>query len=269
MSDFTAIGQYVTEAKNLLDAIKGGAVRVMQTQFDALKASILERGNAAISKIQNDAQMALNQVSTSEEMLNSIGFTALNINDDFSLWTEMNNSRGERQEWPVNMAFYNDSAKYARDLLTPEKISVPSGVAPNLRPTVVQELIEYAGFGGEQFPRGGFNVLKMTANGSSLDKVINLGFAGFNTESYGGLTYMLYVRSPKTNNRWERLIYFMNRHDGGFEGRGFVYHATKFDFEAGDEIYIALPTLTAGYYPAGVLHGLLPNEPRARYHATN
>lgn len=36
MSDFTAIGQLVTEARNLLDSIKGGAIRTMQTQFDAL-----------------------------------------------------------------------------------------------------------------------------------------------------------------------------------------------------------------------------------------
>ncbi|EGU43289.1 hypothetical protein [Vibrio splendidus] len=36
MSDFTAIGQLVNEARNLLDSIKGGAIRVMQTQFDAL-----------------------------------------------------------------------------------------------------------------------------------------------------------------------------------------------------------------------------------------
>ena len=34
MSDFTAIGQLVTEARNLLDSIKGGAIRTMQTTFD-------------------------------------------------------------------------------------------------------------------------------------------------------------------------------------------------------------------------------------------
>ncbi|MFL7030757.1 hypothetical protein [Vibrio cyclitrophicus] len=39
MSDFTAIGQLVTEARNLLDSIKGGAIRTMQTQFDTLKQS--------------------------------------------------------------------------------------------------------------------------------------------------------------------------------------------------------------------------------------
>ncbi|MCY9828595.1 hypothetical protein [Vibrio chagasii] len=40
MSDFTAIGQLVTEARNLLDSIKGGALRKMETQFDALKVQL-------------------------------------------------------------------------------------------------------------------------------------------------------------------------------------------------------------------------------------
>lgn len=36
MSDFIVIGQMVTEARNLLDSIKGGAIRAMQTTFDIL-----------------------------------------------------------------------------------------------------------------------------------------------------------------------------------------------------------------------------------------
>ncbi|OCH46129.1 hypothetical protein [Vibrio cyclitrophicus] len=43
MSDFTAIGQYVTEARTLLDSIKGGAIRTMQTQFDALKVAFSDK----------------------------------------------------------------------------------------------------------------------------------------------------------------------------------------------------------------------------------
>lgn len=43
MSDFTAIGQLVTEARNLLDSIKGGAIRTMQTQFDALKVAFSDK----------------------------------------------------------------------------------------------------------------------------------------------------------------------------------------------------------------------------------
>lgn len=43
MSDFTAIGQLVTEARNLLDSIKGGAIRTMQTQFDVLKQQFADK----------------------------------------------------------------------------------------------------------------------------------------------------------------------------------------------------------------------------------
>ncbi|MCJ8348057.1 hypothetical protein [Moritella sp.] len=37
MDNFQAIGQLVIKAQDLLDSIKGGAIRAMQTQFDALK----------------------------------------------------------------------------------------------------------------------------------------------------------------------------------------------------------------------------------------
>lgn len=36
---YEVLGNMVTEARNLLDSIKGGAIRVMQTQFDTLKGS--------------------------------------------------------------------------------------------------------------------------------------------------------------------------------------------------------------------------------------
>lgn len=39
MGNFTAIGQMVTEARTLLDSIKGGAIRTMQTEYDNLKVS--------------------------------------------------------------------------------------------------------------------------------------------------------------------------------------------------------------------------------------
>lgn len=265
MDNFQAIGGLVTEARNLLDSIKGGAIRAMQNQFEALKQVFDENGNAAIQKIKSDGKTAIAQISTSQAMLNSIGFTALNVNDDFSLWTTLTNSRGESQEWPVATAFYNDATPHAKELLTPSKIKVVSGVKVSDRPAIVQELIQFAGFGGVNFPRGGFTILKLTATGSSAGKVIDLGFAGYTVESAGGLTYMAYVRTPRTNNQWERQRAVFGRHIDGF---GYTFPSSRFAFEPGDEIYIALPTLTAGEFPAGVMHGLLPNEPRARYKAT-
>ncbi|MEZ9422170.1 hypothetical protein AB4186_01730 [Vibrio lentus] len=69
MSDFTAIGQLVTEARNLLDSIKGGAIRTMQTQFDALvnaKKVVLDKfvsdQYGRVSSVLNDVHRELPHV---------------------------------------------------------------------------------------------------------------------------------------------------------------------------------------------------------------
>ncbi|CAH7217891.1 conserved hypothetical protein [Vibrio chagasii] len=69
MSDFTAIGQLVTEARNLLDSIKGGAIRTMQTQFDSLvnaKKVILDKfvsdQYGRVSSVLNDVHGELPHV---------------------------------------------------------------------------------------------------------------------------------------------------------------------------------------------------------------
>ncbi|OCH69489.1 hypothetical protein [Vibrio splendidus] len=265
MSDFTAIGQLVNEARNLLDSIKGGAIRKMEVAFEALKQTFSDKGNAAIQKIQADAHAALNQVSTSEAMLNSIGFTTMNYNDAFEYWTELTNSSGDKHMWPSGLALYNDARSFALNMLTPEKIAVPSGVEVSQRPAIAQELINYAGFGGKYFPRGGFNILKLTATGSSTGKNGALGFTGFKHESGGGLTFLVYVRSPQTNNQWERKRVVYSR---SINGMGYIFPAIDLDFDVGDEIYVALPVLTTGEFPAGVMHGLMPNEARNLYLAT-
>ncbi|PQJ63742.1 hypothetical protein BTO10_02700 [Vibrio chagasii] len=55
-TNFAAIGQLVTEARNLLDSIKGGAIRTMQTQFDALKSSMQRTFDSKLASF--DAQVA-------------------------------------------------------------------------------------------------------------------------------------------------------------------------------------------------------------------
>lgn len=265
MSDFAKISELVTQGQKLLDSIKGGAIRQMEVAFEALKKTFTDKGNAAIQKIQADAHSALNQVSTSQAMLNSIGFTTMNYNDAFEFWTELTNSNGDKQKWPSGVSFYNDASSFARNILTPEKIAVRSGVEVSQRPAIVQELITYAGFGGKYFPRGGFNILKLTATGSSTGKNMGFGFAGWTYESAGGLTFLVYVRSPQTNNQWERVRAKFSR---SIHGAGYIFPEVNLKFDVGDEIYIALPVLTAGEFPAGVMHGLMPNEARNRYLAT-
>lgn len=64
MSDFTAIGQLVTEARNLLDSIKGGAIRTMQTQFDALKQVITTDGAKVVSDVDSLGRSKLQQLDS-------------------------------------------------------------------------------------------------------------------------------------------------------------------------------------------------------------
>ncbi|MEZ8382261.1 hypothetical protein AB6C98_00860 [Vibrio splendidus] len=52
MSDFTAIGQLVTEARNLLDSIKGGAIRTMQNSFDSAMSGFTRTFNSKLSGYQ-------------------------------------------------------------------------------------------------------------------------------------------------------------------------------------------------------------------------
>ena len=56
MSDFAKISELVTKGQQLLDSIKGGAIRTMQTQFDALKASVQSTFNSKLAGF--DAQVA-------------------------------------------------------------------------------------------------------------------------------------------------------------------------------------------------------------------
>ncbi|MGF1888850.1 hypothetical protein L4D13_22310 [Photobacterium profundum] len=46
---YEVLGNMVTEARNLLDSIKGGAIRVMQAQFDALLLVYKQRTNNAVT----------------------------------------------------------------------------------------------------------------------------------------------------------------------------------------------------------------------------
>ncbi|MEZ8417966.1 hypothetical protein AB6D02_12010 [Vibrio splendidus] len=61
MSDFTAIGQLVTEARTLLNSIKGGAIRAMQTQFDALKQTFVTDTQRALTNFQSSSNAKIAQ----------------------------------------------------------------------------------------------------------------------------------------------------------------------------------------------------------------
>lgn len=64
MTDFTAIGSLVTKAQDLLDRIKGGAIRVMETQFDALMSNSTTSINSFLTQKRSEFSNVLSTVET-------------------------------------------------------------------------------------------------------------------------------------------------------------------------------------------------------------
>ena len=73
MDNFQAIGQLVIKAQDLLDSIKGGAIRVMQTQFDALKQTIASEWGGIKNKMNNDVSTAIGRVDDFENSFHQVG----------------------------------------------------------------------------------------------------------------------------------------------------------------------------------------------------
>ncbi|CAK3123334.1 Phage tail protein [Vibrio crassostreae] len=64
MSDFAKISELVTQGQQLLDSIKGGAIRTMQTQFDALKKTITTDGEKVVSDVDSLGRNKLQQLDS-------------------------------------------------------------------------------------------------------------------------------------------------------------------------------------------------------------
>ncbi|WP_240205902.1 hypothetical protein [Vibrio sp. CyArs1] len=95
MSDtnFAAIGQLVTEARHLLDSIKGGAIRVMEDTFEALKQTITSERAQVVSNIDTlgrkklqsiDSELATIRQNMDIQALNGEGryVTEITVNGD-------------------------------------------------------------------------------------------------------------------------------------------------------------------------------------------
>ncbi|EMI7313543.1 hypothetical protein ABVY39_004846 [Vibrio parahaemolyticus] len=73
MSDFAKISELVTQGQQLLDSIKGGAIRTMQTQFDALKNTINAEWNSIKNKVNSDVNTAIAKVDDFSDSFHYIG----------------------------------------------------------------------------------------------------------------------------------------------------------------------------------------------------
>ncbi|NOH31676.1 hypothetical protein [Vibrio mediterranei] len=78
MSDtnFAAIGQLVTEARHLLDSIKGGAIRMMQEQFDNVMTSFTD---SFTNKINGFNSTFTNRLTDYQEQMNAVTLPIMEV----------------------------------------------------------------------------------------------------------------------------------------------------------------------------------------------
>ncbi|TCV22105.1 hypothetical protein EDB70_11417 [Vibrio crassostreae] len=261
MSDFTAIGQLVTEARNLLDSIKGGAIRKMETAFDALKSSIASEWNGIKTKMNNEALAAIGRVDT-ETVRSEMGFIGLNYNGDYRDTVSVQAPDGTMNTWPVGLSWssVHDFNKYFKA----EVLRTYSGSDPATRPEVIKSLLDACGIGrSAKHFYGSLGVLKLTIKELPTDindfRSLYLHVtADYRIPNRGGVTMMNY---EKKEGDWVRRV--IHRPIGG---SGTYDHFDAYPFsgfsdgpKVGDDIYIALPVICAGIYPESKPHFKLPN----------
>ncbi|WP_299695642.1 phage tail protein [uncultured Vibrio sp.] len=273
MSDFTAIGQLVTEARNLLDSIKGGAIRAMETAFASLIADVNSEWAAKKSQVDNEALAAIGRVDT-ETVRSEMGFTAQNYNHDFYDINSLSTNRhGVENVFPLGMGVNtgrNDSIKA-------EMIWVGSG-DPELRDPIAKELLDFMGVGRSTTNMSlNFNILKLT--------ILDLDFMALNgydftipdqhVKHYPAASFMAYTKVEGTTtvavfdaggtSDWKQ-------HVSHYTGNPHSYSHKDINLEnvsVGDVIYLALPTTCVGHWPLSKRHGELYNEKNNTYRKIN
>ncbi|NAW66145.1 phage tail protein [Photobacterium halotolerans] len=263
MSDFTAIGQLVTKGQELLDAIKGGAIRTMQNTFDGLMASVNSEWAAKKAQVDNEALAALERVDT-ESVRGDIGFTAQNYNNDFMDTVVIDESR----KYPLRMgvsSYFNQSVKA-------EIIGVRTQNDPTTRPEQAKELLDFMGIGRNEdhFSRS-FNILKLTILDNAFttsDRFYDIYIPYQHLKISPSATFMAYLKTEGavTENKtgmgssvgeWKRFI----KHYSSSNPGSYVHIDLRFvNANVGDVIYLALPTLTTGHFPESKKHALLYNH---------
>ncbi|NOJ14186.1 phage tail protein [Vibrio splendidus] len=265
MSDFTAIGQLVNEARNLLDSIKGGAIRKMETAFDALKSSIASEWNGIKTKMNNEALAAIGRVDT-QTVINAMGFTALNYNGDFIDTNELSaNAHGHKNVYPLGMGVRGGR----NDCFKVEVIPVKSGDDPVMRDSEAKALLDFMGIGrGTKHFSSHFNILKMTVLDTTFQDMDSYDFyiPNQHIKNSPTATFLAYTKIQGTSSvrwlgtdtagAWKQIVAHRTSSSPG------SYTHVDINFSnasVGDVIYLALPTICVGHFPKSKKHGLLYN----------
>ncbi|MGF1859886.1 phage tail protein [Photobacterium profundum] len=262
---YEVLGNMVTEARNLLDSIKGGAIRTMETAFDALKASIASEWNGIKTKMNNEALAAIGRVDT-QTVINAMGFTALNYNGDFIDTNELaTNAHGHKNKYPLGMGVRGGR----NDCFKVEMIPVKSGDDPVMRDGEAKALLDCMGIGrATRNFSGGFNIMKMTVLDTSFQDLDHYDFYIPNQHIKYSPTasFMFYTKIQGTSSvtwlggdtagGWKQVVSHKSSSNPG------TYSHVDLNFSnasVGDVIYLALPTICVGHFPQSKKHGLLYN----------
>ncbi|EKA6056041.1 phage tail protein [Vibrio parahaemolyticus] len=263
MSDFTAIGQLVTKGQELLDAIKGGAIRTMENAFDAFMANVNSQWAAKKSQVDNEALAAIGRVNT-ETVISDLGFTAYNWNGDFMDVVQLApNKNGTTNSYPLGLGVVGDF----NDGVKAEILPCISGGNPALRDPAVRDLLDYMGIGADtQYFSGSFNVLKLTVVDPALVGSGRLSLPTSHIKQSPSTTYMNYIRTVgdvsfkywggNTGGAWNRFYRHFKSNNPGTYLNVDMY---LINANAGDVVYLALPMMCAGKFPETVKHGSLVN----------
>jgi len=264
MDNFQAIGQLVIKAQDLLDSIKGGAIRVMQTQFDVLKQAISAEWSGIKTKMNNEALAAIGRVDT-DTVINAMGFTGLNYNGDFLDTQELvENAKGYKNVYPMGMGVRGGR----NDCFKVEVIKVSSGSDPITRVPEVKALLDFMNIGrGTLHFSGSFNILKMTVLDTAFIDLSGYDFYIPNQHVKRSVTatFMAYVKiqgaavsnlGGDTGGSWKHIVSHYSSDNSG------SYTHIDFNFSqaaVGDVVYLALPTICVGHFPKSKKHGALYN----------
>jgi len=238
MDNFQAIGQLVIKAQDLLDSIKGGAIRQMETVFDALKQTINSEWSAIKNKANSDLSAVIGRVDT-ETVRGEITFTSLNYNDDFRDFTVIDSNH----TLPIGVSLSTDLLR----CLTSELISVQSGVDPETRPAFVQDLLAASGAGAKAryFFGYSFKILKLTVRelpSQSISDFMHLSL-DYHCSVAGGLTTMFYQK--RNDGAWEQVKKMLSKSPASYTHFG--ANVLPDGAAIGDVFYIALPAVVAGF----------------------
>ncbi|CAK1818069.1 Phage tail protein [Vibrio crassostreae] len=264
MSDFTAIGQLVTEARNLLDSIKGGAIRAMETAFASLIANVNSEWAAKKSQVDNEALAAIGRVDT-QTVIGDLGFTAYNFNGDFRDYVQLDpNKNGVVNSYP----FKAGVGAGRNDGVISEVLTCTVGSNPLARAPAVRDLLDFIGIGADTLHfSGSFNIWKLTVVDPAVMGTGGVDFSlpDSHRKYSPSNTFMYYLRTEgdvsvslggNTAGVWDRSYSHVNSTSPGAYMNTDLYLTNA---KAGDVVYFALPMMCVGKFPESIKHGSMVN----------